>query len=116
MISSSSGEEDEVNPTWFQMGIAIRESDIEKSADHNDLFQACIIQEAYGFDLDPEVTWTPSIKLDLTNQAMIALMVNEIVWIQFIDEQIPTTELEEMYFKLKIYACDEKEASYETGR
>ena len=47
--------------------------------------------------------------MDLTDQAMVGLNVNEVAWIYGAMNDygpITKTELEEMYFKLKIYACD----------
>ena len=45
-------------------------------------------------------------ELNLTGKAMVGLNVNDVDWLQSF-EPMPREELEKMYFKLKIYACDE---------
>ena len=91
------------------MEIIIPDRHIRQSASHNDLFEACVIRKASGKDLDSG--WEKT--MDLTGQAMVGLNVNEVDWIDWIYGPInnfgpiPKSEFEEMYFKLKIYACDD---------
>ena len=56
-------------------------------------------------------------KLNFTGRAMVGLTVNEVEWLQLTseEEKIPETELEEMYYKMKIYACDDLDAEYVAG-
>ena len=90
------------------MEISIRDRDIRQSASHDDLFEGCVIREASGKELNDDLPWAK--KMDLTDQAMVGLNVNEVAWIYgAMNDYGPITknELEEMYFKLKIYACDD---------
>lgn len=116
-IDSWEEEEDEVNPKWYQMELFIGESFLGKSASHDDLFEACVIREAFGQLIDNFFWWNGDLKLNLTDQALVGLIVNEIDWFQLTtwDDPIPKTELEDMHFKLKIFACDDNEADYKTG-
>lgn len=112
-------EETRVNATWYQMYIAVAEPQVEKHPHHGDLFEACVIREAAGVLLDkkPENEFAPppNEKLNFTGRAMVGLIVNEVEWIQWQNEVIPEAELEEMYYKLKIYACDDLDATYKVG-
>ena len=89
--------------------------DVRKSASHDDLFEACVIREAYGKEMDGDNfwSWASEKKIQLTDQAMVGLNVNEVEWMYNgyspINNggSIPITQLEEMYFKLKIYVCDD---------
>ena len=111
-------EDDEVSPEWYQMNIAIGQPYMEKSASHNDLFEACVIREATGETIDTYYSfYSFRKKMDLTDQALVGLVVNEIEWLPLtLNDPIPETELAKMHFKLKIFACDDKEANFEAGR
>ena len=111
-------EDDEVNPEWYQMDIAIGQPYMKKSSSHNDLFEACVIREATGETIDTYYSfYSFRKKMDLTDQALVGLVVNEIEWLPLtLNDPIPETELAKMHFKLKIFACDDKEANYEAGR
>ena len=101
---------------WFGMYLSIGWVDIEKSPYHSDLFEACVIRKVFGTipnDYDPFLS-PEEVLLNLTGRAMVGLNINDVEWIQVLDP-IPTDELEEMYFKLKIFACDDPEAEYQTG-
>ena len=95
------------------MVISIRDRNIKQSASHNDLFEACVIREASGKECDDDCLtyyWQRDEKIHLTDQALVGLNVNEVNWLYWpIDNHgpIPINEFEEMYFKLKIYMCDD---------
>ena len=82
----------------------------EQNTLHNDLFEACFIREVSGTNLqdndDDPFSYPREEKLNLTDRAMVGLNVNDVDWLQSF-EPMPIKELEKMYFKLKIYACDE---------
>ena len=97
------------------MKISIWDRDVRKSASHDDLFEACVIREAYGKEMDGDYfySWASEKRIQLTDQAMVGLNVNEVEWMYNSyshvnnDGSISTTQLEKMYFKLKIYVCDD---------
>ena len=93
------------------MSLAIENVDIERSPYHDnhhyDLFQACVIREAYGtlisstdnnIRLDPE-------KLNFTDKAIVGINVSEINWNQS-EEPLTESEFAALHFQLKIYECD----------
>ena len=105
------------------MEISIRDRNIKQSASHNDLFEACVIREASGKECDDDCFtyyWQRDEKIHLTDQALVGLNVNE-VWADWlygpIDNPgpIPINEFEEMYFKLKIYTCDDNIFIFDSG-
>ena len=116
-------EEDvnKVNATWYQMNIFVAEHNLEKHIHHSELFEACVIREATGELLDDpnenEFGRAPSEKLNFTGRAMVGLIVNQVEWLQYTtgEELIPEAELEDMYYKMKIYACDDLDATYVAG-
>ena len=101
---------------WFGMYLSIGWVDIEKSPYHSDLFEACVIRKVFGKIPDAYGSFSSSLQvlLNLTGRAMVGLNINDVEWIQVLDP-MPSDELEEMYFKLKIFACDDPEAEYQTG-
>ena len=103
---------------WYEMYLSIGWIDIEKSPYHSDLFEVCVIRKAFGkLSNSPYSSFVFSSKevlLNLTGKAMVGLNINDVEWIQWLDP-IPTDELEEMYFKLKIFACDDPEVEFQTG-
>ena len=116
-------EDTKVNATWYQMIFFVPEHHLEKHAHHRDLYKACVIREATGELLDdPKADENlfhepKNEKLNFTGRAMVGLTVNEVEWLQLTseEEKIPETELEEMYYKMKIYACDDLDAEYVAG-
>ena len=111
-----------MNATWYEMYLAIGMLDIKEHPQHGDLFNACVIREASGIllgkDNDNPFDQPKEEKLNFTGRAMVGLNVNGVDWLQLTspDDPIPTPELEEMYFKLKIYACDDLDGKDHTGR
>ena len=98
-----------MDPTWYQMELYITDYYMQQNPHQSNLFEACVIQEVFGslLDNDDNSFWSPwKEKLNLTGRAMVGLNVNDVDWLQSF-EPMPREELEEMYFKLKIYACDE---------
>ena len=100
-----------MDPTWYQMDLHLPtwKTNMEQNSHHNDLFEACVIREVSGTLLDNDdnpFSYSRKEKLDLTGRAMVGLNVNDVDWLQLF-EPIPREELEKMYFKLKIYACDD---------
>ena len=120
----SPGEEEDVNKvdaTWYQMNIFVPEHYLEKHVHHSELFEACVIREAIGELLDdPNENLIGSKrieKLNFNGRAMVGLTVNQVEWLQLTtgEELIPDAELEEMYYKMKIYACNDQDATYVSG-
>ena len=102
------------------MEIIIPDRHIRQSASHNDLFEACVIREASGKELDGYFTysWQRNEKIRLTDQALVGLNVNEVEWLYgSIDNHgpIPINEFEELYFKLKIYMSDDNIFIFDDG-
>ena len=99
---------DEMDPTWYQMELYITDYYMQQNPHQSNLFEACVIQEVSGtlLDNDDPFSYSRKEKLNLTGRAMVGLNVNDVDWLQSF-EPMPIEELEEMYFKLKIYACDE---------
>ena len=87
---------------------------IQQNLHQIDLFEACFIQKISGElleddDSDP-FSSSRKEKLNLTGNAMVGLNVNDIDWLSSErSDSIPRDELENMHFKLKIYACDDME-------
>ena len=98
---------DEMDPTWYQMELYISEHHIQQNPHQSNLFEACVIQEDSGtlLDNDDPFSYSRKEKLNLTGRAMVGLNVNDVDWLHLFDP-IPREELEKMYFKMKIYACD----------
>ena len=94
-----------MDPVWYQMYINMGFVGIEKSPYHDDFFQSCVIRKASGILADTDEKWPKTEKINFDDKAMIGLNVNELKWLQFGDP-IDEEELNQMYFKLKIYACD----------
>ena len=92
---------------WYQMYIAMGFTEKDKSQYHKDFFSSCVIREAIGTLLDTDAKWPKTEKINFDDKAIVGLNVNEVKWLQF-DNPIDEQELETMYFKLKIYACDIK--------
>ena len=121
MISPREEDANKVNATWYQMNIFVAEHNLEKHVHHSELFEACVIREASGKLLDDpnEDQFSPNKdeKLNFTGRAMVGLTVNQVEWLQYTTggELIPEAELEEMYYKMKIYACDDLDATYVAG-
>ena len=103
------------------MSLAIENVDIERSPyhdnHHNDLFQACVIREAYGTlisSTDDNVRLDPE-KLNFTDKAIVGIDVNEINWNES-EEPLTESEFEELHFQLKIYACEDIEEDFKSGK
>ena len=108
----------ESDTTWYDMYLSIGSRDIEQNPHHSELFEACVIRRVSGSLVDDD-GWSffipqNSRELDLTGRALVGLNIKEVDWIQWSDP-ISTDELEELYFKLKIYACDDLEGEYPNG-
>ena len=102
-----------MDPTWYQMELFINLY-IEQNPYQSDLFEACVIREVSGTLLDNDdnpFSYPQKEKVNLTGKAMVGLNVNDVDWLQLF-EPIPREELEKMYFKMKIYACDLDDALY----
>ena len=105
-----------MDPTWYQMELFINLY-IEQNPYQSDLFEACVIREVSGTLLDNDdnpFSYSRKEKLDLTGRAMVGLNVNDVDWLQLF-EPIPREELEKMYFKMKIYACDDLDDALYVG-
>ena len=93
---------------------------IEQNPYQSDLFEACVIHEVSGTLLDNDdnpFSYPRNEKLNLTGKAMVGLNVNDVDWLQSFYPKvlIPRQELEKMYFKLKIYACDDLDDALYVG-
>ena len=98
------------DPQWFDMGLSIGPAEVEQNPYHSDLLEACVIRRVSGKVVDG-YGWNPyglpSLELNVTGRALVGLNIYDVQqW------SILTDELEKLYFKLKIYACDDLEAEY----
>jgi len=106
-----------MDPTWYQMELFIKEHYIQQNPHESDLFEACVIREVYGTNL-LEPSWSSQEQqLNLTDRAMVGLNVNDVDWLESFRPKgwLPRQELEKMYFKLKIYACDDLDDALYVG-
>ena len=102
----------ETDTTWYDMYLSIGSRDIEQNPHHSELFEACVIRRVSGSLVDDDGLSFFTRELDLTGRALVGLNIKEVDWIQWSDP-ISTDELEELYFKMKIYACDDLESEYQ---
>ena len=105
------------------MYVAVGFKDAVQHPHYIDLFNACVIRAATGFLLDSEnenkYTRPVEKKLNFTGKAMVGINVNNVEWLQWSSspsDKIPQAELEEMHFKMKIYACDDPDEKVHSGR